>query len=103
MCGRYRRRSDKQRIAEAFDVGMGLDELYLDPQDDIAPGSVQPVVLENADGARQIEMMRWGFNCRTASSSMRGPRAWRRRASGKSRFGSGGAWFRRTVSTSGRR
>ena len=44
MCGRYRRRSDKQRIAEAFDVGMGLDELYLDPQDDIAPGSVQPVV-----------------------------------------------------------
>jgi putative SOS response-associated peptidase YedK len=61
MCGRYRRRSDKQRIAEAFDVGMGLDELYLDPQDDIAPGSVQPVVLKNADGARQIEMMRWGF------------------------------------------
>ena len=61
MCGRYRRRSDKQRIAEAFDVGMGLDELYLDAQDDIAPGSLQPVVLENADGARKIEMMRWGF------------------------------------------
>lgn len=61
MCGRYRRRSDKQRIAEAFDVGMGLDELYLEPQDDIAPGSVQPVVLEHADGTRQIEMMRWGF------------------------------------------
>jgi putative SOS response-associated peptidase YedK len=61
MCGRYRRRSDKQRIAEAFEVGMGLDELYLETQDDIAPGSVQPVVLENADGARQIEMMRWGF------------------------------------------
>ena len=40
---------------------MGLDELYLDAQDDIAPGSVQPVVLENADGVRQIEMMRWGF------------------------------------------
>jgi putative SOS response-associated peptidase YedK len=40
---------------------MGLEELYLEPQDDIAPGSVQPVVLENADGTRQIEMMRWGF------------------------------------------
>lgn len=40
---------------------MGLDELYLDPQDDVAPGSVQPVVVENADGARRMEMMRWGF------------------------------------------
>ena len=28
MCGRYRRRSDKQRIAEAFEVVMGLEELY---------------------------------------------------------------------------
>lgn len=61
MCGRYRRRSDKQRIAEAFEAGMGLDELYLEAEDDIAPGSVQPVVLENADGMRQIERMRWGF------------------------------------------
>lgn len=61
MCGRYRRRSDKQRIAEAFEVGMGLDELYLDAQDDIAPGSVQPVVLQHEDGTREIEMMRWGF------------------------------------------
>jgi len=61
MCGRYRRHSDKQRIAEAFEAGMGLDELYLEAEDDIAPGSVQPVVLENADGMRQIERMRWGF------------------------------------------
>lgn len=61
MCGRYRRRSDKQRIAEAFEAGMGLDDLYLEAEDDIAPGSVQPVVLENADGMRQIERMRWGF------------------------------------------
>jgi putative SOS response-associated peptidase YedK len=61
MCGRYRRHSDKQRIAEAFEAGMGLDDLYLEAEDDIAPGSVQPVVLENADGMRQIERMRWGF------------------------------------------
>jgi hypothetical protein len=32
MCGRYRRRSDKQRIAETFHVGIGLDELYLEPR-----------------------------------------------------------------------
>ena len=61
MCGRYRRRSDKQRIADAFSVGMGLEELYLEPEDDIAPGSVQPVVLSNKSGEREIAMMRWGF------------------------------------------
>ena len=61
MCGRYRRRSDKQRIAEAFEAGMGLDELYLEPDDDIAPGSIQPVVVARPGGERQIELMRWGF------------------------------------------
>jgi putative SOS response-associated peptidase YedK len=61
MCGRYKRRSDKQRIAEMFQVGVGLEELYVAPEDDIAPGSVQPVVLTNDNGERQIEMMRWGF------------------------------------------
>ncbi len=61
MCGRYKRRSDKQRIAEMFQVSVGLEQLYLDPEDDIAPGSVQPVVLTNDEGERQIEIMRWGF------------------------------------------
>ncbi|MFP5276273.1 MAG: SOS response-associated peptidase [Acidobacteriota bacterium] len=61
MCGRYRRRSDKQRIAEAFEVGMGLEELYLEPEEDIAPGSIQPVVLTNQAGEREIVLMRWGF------------------------------------------
>ena len=31
MCGRYRRKSDKQRIAEVFSVQAGLDELDLAP------------------------------------------------------------------------
>lgn len=61
MCGRYRRKSDKQRIADAFEVSAGLDEIDLAPEDDIAPGSVQPVVSINADGQRQLELMRWGF------------------------------------------
>jgi putative SOS response-associated peptidase YedK len=61
MCGRYRRRSDKQRIVEAFDAGSGLEELYLEPDDDIAPGSIQPVVYVNQSGEREIELMRWGF------------------------------------------
>lgn len=61
MCGRYRRRSDKQRIAEAFEVGVGLEELYIEAEEDIAPGSVQPVVLTNEAGEREISLMRWGF------------------------------------------
>jgi putative SOS response-associated peptidase YedK len=61
MCGRYKRRSDKQRIAEAFEAYVGLEDLYLEPEDDIAPGSLQPVVHINEDGERQIEWMRWGF------------------------------------------
>ncbi len=61
MCGRYRRRSDKQRIADAFAVGAGLEEIYFEPGEDIAPDSVQPVVLINEDGERQIELMRWAF------------------------------------------
>jgi len=61
MCGRYRRKSDKQRIAEAFGVTEGVDNLDLGPEEDIAPGSMQPVVSVNGDGQRQIELMRWGF------------------------------------------
>ena len=62
MCGRCKRRSDKQRIAEAFQVSVGLEELYLDPEeDDIAPQSFQPVIHLNEDGERQIELMRWAF------------------------------------------
>ena len=61
MCGRYRRRSDKQRIVEAFELGTDLEDLYLEPEDDIAPGSVQPVVCANHAGERTLELMRWGF------------------------------------------
>ena len=61
MCGRYRRRSDKQRIADTFGVTAGLDELDLGPEEDIAPGSMQPVISTNQDGERRIERMRWGF------------------------------------------
>ena len=61
MCGRYKRRSDKQRIAETFAVAAGLDETFFDPGDDFSPQSMQPVIHLNEDGERQIEMMRWAF------------------------------------------
>jgi len=61
MCGRYRRKSDKQRIADAFEVSAGLDEIDLAPEDDVAPGSVQPVVSITPTGECRIELMRWRF------------------------------------------
>ncbi|MEG9437826.1 SOS response-associated peptidase family protein [Edaphobacter sp. HDX4] len=61
MCGRYRRKSDKQKIAKAFPVTTGLDALDLDPDNDIAPGSAQPVVFVDENGERKLELMRWAF------------------------------------------
>ena len=61
MCGRYKRRADKQRIAEAFHTAVDLSELYLAPDDDITPGTVQPVVVLNEEDQRSLEAMYWGF------------------------------------------
>ena len=58
MCGRYRCRSDKQRIVEAFELRTDWETLYLEPEDDIAPGSTQPVVFANDAGERVLESMR---------------------------------------------
>ena len=61
MCGRYYRRSDKQRIAEAFRVGVPPSFDIL-PSYNVAPQSFQPVVRLNADtGEREIVQMRWGL------------------------------------------
>ena len=62
MCGRYLRRSDKQRIAEAFRLG-GLPDGFVLPTDfNIAPTSVQPVIRLSRDtGQRELVMMRWGL------------------------------------------
>jgi putative SOS response-associated peptidase YedK len=61
MCGRFRRRSDKQKVAKAFEVTAGLEEVEFDPDDDLRPQSMQPVIYVNQAGERQMEMMRWGF------------------------------------------
>jgi putative SOS response-associated peptidase YedK len=63
MCGRYVRRGDKQRIAEAFHVRAGIDGLALPPDDyNIAPSTFQPVIRESReDGSREMVLMRWGL------------------------------------------
>jgi putative SOS response-associated peptidase YedK len=74
MCGRYQRRSDKQKIAEAFALGNPdeadeldeLDELdsiveqSLAPNYNVAPGTMQPVVVwDDETGMRALRMMYW--------------------------------------------
>jgi hypothetical protein len=60
MCGRYYRRSDKQRIADAFKVGVPPSFEIL-PDYNAAPTTFQPVIVEDRDsGEREIRAMYWG-------------------------------------------
>jgi putative SOS response-associated peptidase YedK len=61
MCGRYKRKADKQKIAEAFHINGSLEEEDFDEDEDCAPGSIQPVVLMSQGGERDLTVMRWGF------------------------------------------
>ena len=65
MCGHYYRRSDKQRIAEAFHVKGGIDNLVLpDWNYNVAPSTLdpaifQPVIRSAGDtGEREIVVMK---------------------------------------------
>lgn len=63
MCGRYQRRSDKQRLAAAFQLG-DVDGLAvgLTPDHNAAPGSMQPVIFwDEQFGVRTLSMMFWKF------------------------------------------
>jgi len=63
MCGRYQRRSDKQKIAEAFHLG-NVDGLAVEfaPDYNAAPQSMQPVIVwDQAGGTRLLQMMFWRF------------------------------------------
>lgn len=54
MCGRYQRRSDKQRIAEA--------DIDLAPNYNVAPQTMQPIIVwDEAAGTRVLHMMFWRF------------------------------------------
>ena len=63
MCGRYYRRSDKQRIAEAYRVGEIPFDLVLPDWDfNVAPTTFQPVIRQNRDShQRELVLMRWGL------------------------------------------
>jgi putative SOS response-associated peptidase YedK len=61
MCGRYYRRSDKQKIAEAFRTGVPTTFEIL-PSYNAAPQSLQPIVCINPKTLeRELIQMRWGL------------------------------------------
>lgn len=62
MCGRYKRKTDKQDIAEIFHVKGNISDLPLPPEDDIRPTMLQPIIRENREtGERDLVAARWGF------------------------------------------
>ena len=65
MCGRYLRRSDKQRLAEAFRLAQSeaLDAVVLPDWDyNVAPTTFQPVIrLDEERRERELVLMRWGL------------------------------------------
>ena len=62
MCGRYYRKSDKQKIAEAFHATR-VDDFPLPPWDyNVAPTSMQPIIRASRDtGERELVQLRWGL------------------------------------------
>ena len=61
MCGRYVRKSDKQKIAEHFAVH-GPSVPDFGPSWNVAPQTFQPIVRLNRDtGERELVLMRWGL------------------------------------------
>ena len=62
MCGRYYRRSHKQKIAEVFHVSQ-VDDFPLPPWDyNVAPTSMQPIIRNSrATGERELVSLRWGL------------------------------------------
>src|SRR5271163_4159187 len=62
MCGRYYRRSDKQRIAEAFHAGVPPDLVLPDWDYNVAPTTFQPGIRNDKEtGDRELVLMRWGL------------------------------------------
>jgi putative SOS response-associated peptidase YedK len=63
MCGRYYRKSDKQKIVEHFRVRNDLTSIVLPDADyNVAPTTMQPVIREARDtNARELVLMRWGL------------------------------------------
>ena len=63
MCGRYVRRSDKQRIAEHFRANPSPADLPMPAEDyNVAPTTHQPIIRQSKEtGERELILARWGL------------------------------------------
>src|SRR5208282_2788743 len=63
MCGRYYRRSDKQRIGDTFNISDLPSSLIISEADyNVAPTTFQPVIRNDREtGVRELVLMRWGL------------------------------------------
>jgi len=63
MCGRYYRKGDKQKIAEAFHAHVVDDGTPSPPWDfNVAPTTIQPIIRNNRDSnEREVVSLRWGL------------------------------------------
>jgi len=63
MCGRYYRRSDKQKIGDAFNISDLPSSLIISDADyNVAPTTFQPVIRNDREtGERELVLMRWGL------------------------------------------
>ena len=62
MCGRYYRRSDKQRIGDAFNISDLPSSLIFSEDYNVAPTTFQPVIRTDREtGDRELVPMRWGL------------------------------------------
>ena len=63
MCGRYVRRSDKQKIAEHFHAQPNPPELPIPDADyNVAPTTHQPIIRQSREtGEREMVLARWGL------------------------------------------
>jgi len=63
MCGRYVRRSDKQKIAEHFHANPSPPDLPMPAADyNVAPTTHQPIIRQSKEtGERELILARWGL------------------------------------------
>ena len=63
MCGRYVRRSDKQRIAEHFHANPNPQDLPMSAANfNVAPTTHQPIIRKRREtGERELILARWGL------------------------------------------
>ena len=86
MCGRFKRKSDKQKIAKTFEVTAGIEEADFATGDDLRPQSMQPVIYRRPRRAPNRDNALGGSSSPTGCSSMHVPRASRRQISGRTLF-----------------